>query len=110
MKNYGLYGQGASEAEAAAFADSNIDSFAAKPANGWTDWKDELFKTGGHQNYQVSVSGGGQNTQFYSSLSYTKQDAIIQNQGLEVLLTLVLLPTMHSSRVLLLLRTMKMVR
>ena len=83
LKNYGLYGQGASEAEAAAFADSNIDSFAAKPANGWTDWKDELFKTGGHQNYQVSVSGGGQNTQFYSSLSYTKQDGIIQNQGLE---------------------------
>lgn len=37
LKNYGLYGQGASEAEAAAFADSNIDSFAAKPANGWTD-------------------------------------------------------------------------
>lgn len=34
LKNYGLYGQGASEAEAAAFADSNIDSFAAKPANG----------------------------------------------------------------------------
>ena len=42
-----------------------------------------MFKTGGHQNYQVSVSGGGQNTQFYSSLSYTKQDGIIQNQGLE---------------------------
>lgn len=83
FENYSLYGQGKSESEAAAFADKNIDSFAAKPSTGWTDWKDELFKTGGHQNYQVSVSGGGQNTQFYSSLSYTKQDGIIQNQGLE---------------------------
>lgn len=83
LKNYGLYGENMSETDAAAFADKNIETFAAKPSTGWTDWKKELFKTGAHQNYQVSVSGGGENTKFYTSLSYTKQDGIVQNQGLE---------------------------
>lgn len=42
-----------------------------------------MFKTGSHQNYQVSVSGGNDRTKFYASLSYTKQDGIVENQGLK---------------------------
>ena len=83
LKNYGIYSEGMSEADATAFADAEIDGFAAKPVGGWTDWKDLLFQTGAHQNYQISASGGNTNTLFYSSLSYTKQDGIIPNQGLE---------------------------
>ncbi len=83
LKNYGLYSESMSDTDAAAFADSNIDDFAAKPSTGWSDWKDLLFQTGGHQNYQVGVAGGSANTQFYTSLSYTKQDGIVKNQGLE---------------------------
>ena len=83
LKNQAMYSEGKTPEEAAAYADSNIDRYASQPSTGWTDWKDLLFKTGSHQNYQVSVSGGGSNTQFYSSLSYTKQDGIVQNQGLE---------------------------
>ena len=82
LKNYGL-ASGSSEAEAKEFADGAIDRFAAEPENGYTNWKDLLFRTGNHSNYQVSVSGGSDNTQFYSSVSYMKQEGILYNQGLE---------------------------
>jgi TonB-linked SusC/RagA family outer membrane protein len=82
LKNYAL-SNGYDEASAVAFADGNIDRFAAKPESGWTDWKDLLFKNGAHQNYQVSVQGGTERTKFYTSLAYTKQEGIVKNQGLE---------------------------
>lgn len=83
LKNYGLYSNNLSESDAIAFADAQIDNYAARPEGGYTDWKDLLFKTGSHQNYQVSVSGGNDRTKFYASLSYTKQDGIVENQGLK---------------------------
>ena len=83
LKNYGLYSESMSDTEASAFADKNIESFASKPSAGWTDWKDLLFQNGSHQNYQFNVSGGTERTKFYTSMAYTKQDGIIQNQGLE---------------------------
>ena len=93
LKNFALYKKGMSETDAEAFAKKNIENYAAKPTVGydesgnpiqeWTDWKDILFKTGHHQNYQVSLSGGSENTQFYTSLSYMKQTGITANQALE---------------------------
>lgn len=86
LKNYALDPSGGgytTDADAVAYADGKIDKYAAKPANGWTDWKDLLFKTGSHQNYQIGVSGGSEKTQFYTSLSYTKQEGITPNTGLE---------------------------
>lgn len=71
LENYAL-DNGQSASEATAFADRNIETFAAKPKAGWTDWKDLLIKNGNHQNYEVSASGGNSKTKFYSSLSYTK--------------------------------------
>ncbi len=35
------------------------------------DWEDAYFRTGQFQNYDLSVSGGDQNTKYFSSLSYT---------------------------------------
>ena len=83
LENYAVYQGGMSAEDAAAFADSNIDAFAAKPAAGWTDWLDELTRTGSHQNYQVGVSGGNDRTTFYASLAYNKQEGILYDQGLE---------------------------
>lgn len=83
LKNYGLYQGGYSEDDASAFADANIGAFISKPETGWTDWKDLLFRTGHHQNYQASVSGGNEKTKFYTSLAYTDQDGVLPNQGLE---------------------------
>lgn len=36
------------------------------------DWEDALFRTGVYQTNDISVSGGDENTRYYSSLSYTK--------------------------------------
>ena len=93
LKNYALYKEGKSEADAETFAKDNIEDYASKPTVGydqsgkpikeWTDWKSLLFKTGHHQNYQVSLSGGGESTRFYTSLSYMKQTGIFSNQGME---------------------------
>ena len=80
--NYAL-DNGLSESAATAFADRNIDSFAGKPAGGWTDWSDILLKNGSHQNYEVSASGGNSKTKYYSSLSYTKQEGVTLGAGLE---------------------------
>lgn len=83
LENYATYQMGADAESATAFADRNINSFAEKPANGWTNWKDLLYKTGHHSNYQVAVNGGSEKTKFYTSLSYMNQDGILLNQGME---------------------------
>ena len=93
LKNYALYKEGKSETDAETFANNNIEDFASKPIVGydqsgkpikeWTDWKSLLIKRGHHQNYQVSLSGGGESTRFYTSLSYMKQTGIFSNQGME---------------------------
>ena len=84
LKNYALDNiEGYGETDATAFADGEIDNYAAKPENGWADWRDALFRTGTNQNYQASVSGGNEKTKFYSSLSYAKQNGIVEGSGLE---------------------------
>ena len=83
LKNYYIYNQGLDAATAATQAASDVEDFAAEPSTGWTDWKDLLFKTGHHQNYEASVSGGSENTKFYTSLAYTNQDGIVANEGLK---------------------------
>ena len=57
-----------SDADAATFADQNIEDFASKPSTGWTDWKDLLFRNGSHQNYQLSVSAANDHQVHTSSL------------------------------------------
>lgn len=42
------------------------------------DWEDALFRTGVYQTNDISVSGGDQNTKYYSSLSYTKDQSRVK--------------------------------
>ena len=42
------------------------------------DWEDALFRSGVYQTNDLSVSGGDQNTKYYSSLSYTKDQSRIK--------------------------------
>ena len=86
LKNFVYEGNleaGTDEATAKAFADSEIDGIAGKPSNGWANWRDVLFRNGSNQNYQASVTGGNEKTRFYSSLSYAKQEGIVEGSGLE---------------------------
>ncbi|MGI6816129.1 TonB-dependent receptor [Bacteroides sp. KG123] len=74
---------GKSEEAAKAYADKNIDKYAPIPWCGYTDWRDYLFKKGGHSGYETSVSGGTDRFKYYSSLSYLKQEGIVKTSGLE---------------------------
>lgn len=82
LANYAL-NNGSDETAAKAFADKNIEDFAARPWSGYTDWKDVLFRNGSHQNYEVSAQGGSEKTRFYTSFAYTKQEGITNVSGYE---------------------------
>lgn len=64
-------------------AEEVIDRYARKPANGYADWEDALFRKATQQNYDFSVMGGTQNTKFAGSLNYTKQESVAKNSGFE---------------------------
>lgn len=42
------------------------------------DWDKVYFRTGTYQNHDLSVSGGDQNTKYYSSLAYTRDNSRIR--------------------------------
>lgn len=48
-----------------------------------TDWKDEMFKTGKVQNYELSVSGGTERMMYYVSGSFYDQEGIAPRSGLK---------------------------
>ena len=42
----------------------------------YTDWRKLLLRRGGAQNYEFSAMGGGEQTRFYTSLSYSDQKGV----------------------------------
>ncbi len=46
-----------------------------------TDWQDELYRRATLQNYQLSVSGGSDNTNYYISANYMDEEGIALNSG-----------------------------
>lgn len=46
-----------------------------------TDWQDQIFRTGGIQNYQLSLSGGNDAVNYYLSGSYFDQKGVIKNSN-----------------------------
>lgn len=80
--NYRL-DQGDSEADAKSYADGIIDTYAARPANGYANWEDALMQKGHQQDYSLSVSGGTEKTNFIGSLGYTNQSGVSVNSGME---------------------------
>lgn len=48
-----------------------------------TDWQNEVYRKALTQNYQFSVSGGGNKSRYYISTDYLDQDGIIQNSGIK---------------------------
>ncbi|MFN8336457.1 MAG: TonB-dependent receptor [Cyclobacteriaceae bacterium] len=43
----------------------------------YTDWNKEVFGTGYMQNYQLSFSGGNENSHFMASTNYLKSDGVV---------------------------------
>ena len=46
-----------------------------------TDWQDEIFRTGGLQNYQLSATGGKESFKFYTSVNYYDNKGTIINSN-----------------------------
>lgn len=46
-----------------------------------TDWQDEIFRTAAIQQYDLSVSGGTDRVSYYTSVSYSNQDGVIENSA-----------------------------
>ncbi|PRD57311.1 SusC/RagA family TonB-linked outer membrane protein [Sphingobacterium gobiense] len=44
-----------------------------------TDWQDAMFRKAGTRSYELSASGGSENTQYYTSLGYMRQGGIMLN-------------------------------
>ncbi len=51
------------------------------PAGANTNWQDEIFRTGGIQNHQLSISGGNDAVNYYLSGALYDQKGIILNSG-----------------------------
>lgn len=75
--------KGVSEQEAQQYADANIDQYAKRLPQGYSDWESALFKTGYQQDYNMSASAGNQNSSFIGSLGYTKQTGVSLNSEME---------------------------
>ncbi|UII75400.1 TonB-dependent receptor [Flagellimonas sp. HMM57] len=48
-----------------------------------TDWQDAIFRSAFVQNHQFSVSGGSEQTKFYTSLNYFDQDGVVISSGIK---------------------------
>ncbi|GAB3924758.1 SusC/RagA family TonB-linked outer membrane protein [Larkinella terrae] len=64
---------------------SNLPFTAAQIAdfkqNGGTDWQSLVFRNGGGQQHQVTVSGGGDKTTYLISGNFLDQNGIVNNSG-----------------------------
>lgn len=57
---------------------TNWDLFTAR-----TDWQKEIFQNGFSQNYQFSVSGRSESTNYFVSAGYTAQEGAVRSAELE---------------------------
>ena len=61
----------------------NTDNDPYAQGSADTDWQDEIYRNGNTQNYQLSVSGGSENVNYYISGTYFNQEGIIVNSDFE---------------------------
>lgn len=48
-----------------------------------TDWVDEISRTAGYQNYNISISNSTAKSSYFASLGYNNTEGIIKNSGVE---------------------------
>jgi TonB-linked SusC/RagA family outer membrane protein len=57
--------------------------YAARTTAAETNWQDEIYQNGPMQNYDLSLSGGNENSTFRLSTGYLNQQGIVIKTGLE---------------------------
>ena len=65
------------------YADRLAGKNPSRPEGGATDWQDEIYQNGPMQNYDLSLSGGNENSTFRLSTGYLNQRGIVIKTGLE---------------------------
>ncbi len=60
------------------FSSSDIQSIVGKG----TDWLDLLLRNGAIHEHNISISGGNENTKYYSAFNFFDNDAILENSNL----------------------------
>lgn len=60
------------------YTDAQINEFKQK---GGTDWQKEIYRTGVGQRYDMNITGGGENANYFISGAYENQDGIIKNSN-----------------------------
>lgn len=58
-----------------------LDNDWVKPAEGFTDWYEHLFRIGKTRNIELSATGGAEKTQFYISGSIFDQEGVAYKSG-----------------------------
>ncbi|MFD1142032.1 SusC/RagA family TonB-linked outer membrane protein [Larkinella insperata] len=66
------------EGRPAVYTPAQIEAFGEG-----TDWQDEIFRQAPMQNYQLSISGGDEKTQYSISGGYFKQNGIVVNSDFD---------------------------
>ncbi|WP_417444431.1 SusC/RagA family TonB-linked outer membrane protein [Joostella sp.] len=61
----------------------STSAYSQGPAD--TDWQDLIYRTGSTETYQLSVSGGSDNINFYASTNYFQQEGVLINSDFEKL-------------------------
>lgn len=75
---------GDSESEADAYAKKEgLDLYIPKDPRGYYDWEKALFRTGVTQNYDVSLTGGNDQTKYYVSAAYTNDKGRVQQNKMD---------------------------
>ena len=66
------------------YANSKIDTYAAKPWSGYTDWSNLLLRKHAYtQDYEASLSGGDDKGNYLASVEYLDQDGMAINSDLK---------------------------
>ncbi|MFT4024183.1 MAG: SusC/RagA family TonB-linked outer membrane protein, partial [Flavihumibacter sp.] len=60
------------------FTDAQINEFEQK---GGTDWQKEIYRKAPGQRYDINITGGNDNTNYFISGAYENQDGIINNSN-----------------------------
>jgi TonB-linked SusC/RagA family outer membrane protein len=78
------YGDATINAEARSFGNNYAYDWFGTTSADWvydtlgnTNWRDVIYKTGKSQEYLLSVTGGNDNTKFFTSFSYLNNDGIV---------------------------------
>ena len=81
--NEGILYKGYSEEDAKAYAQQGADMFAPK-LDSYSNWEDALFrKHASTQNYEFSAQGGNEQTSFFASLNYKKEEGMVLHTGMK---------------------------